>query len=124
MKKHWILFACICMIAVMSGCGTKEEEKNYEISEAGTWTDGAYIESAKGKNGSFDVTVTILDGKISNIEIGENKETPEKGGAAIQQLTRKILEQQTYDVDAVSGATITSDGIRDAVARGLEKASK
>lgn len=123
MKKYWILIFCILMAAAMTGCGT-QKEKNYEISEAGTWTDGVYIESTKGKNGTFDVTVTISDGKISNVEVGKNSETPEKGGVAIQQLPSKMIEQQTYDVDAVSGATITSDGIRDAVARSLEKASK
>jgi len=122
MKKYRILIVCIFLVVAMSGCETKE--KNYEISESGTWTDGAYVESAKGKNGAFDVTVTILDGKISNIEIGENSETPERGGVAIQQLPSKMIEQQTYSVDAVSGATITSDGIKDAVARSLEQASK
>jgi len=124
MKKYSILIACILVVVSISGCGTQQEEKNYEISEAGTWTDGTYIESTKGKNGTFDVTVTILDGEISNIEIGENSETPERGGAAIQQLPSIMIEQQTYDVDAVSGATITSDGIKDAVARSLEKASQ
>jgi len=123
-KKLNILFVCIFVAAAMSGCGTQEEEKSYEISEAGTWTDGTYTESAKGKNGTFDVTVTILDGEISNIEIGENSETPDRGGVAIQQLPGKMIEQQTYDVDAVTSATITSDGIRDAVARCLEEASK
>ena len=124
MKKCRILFVCIFVVVAMSGCGTQKEEKSYEVSEAGTWTDGTYMESTKGKNGTFDVTVTILDGKISNIEIGENSETPDRGGVAIQQLPGKMIEQQTYDVDAVTSATITSDGIRDAVARCLEEASK
>ncbi len=77
----------------------------------------------KRKKGDFDVTVIILEGKISDIQIGDNKEMPDLGGKAIDELPDEMVKGQTYEVDAVSGATITSNGIKDAVARCLEQAS-
>lgn len=86
--------------------------------------DGTYTETANGKKGNFEVTVVIEGGNIASISVGDNEETPEKGGVAIAQLPEEIVAAQSYDVDAVTGATITSNGIKDAVARCLEKASE
>lgn len=119
-KKLTAIFICVLTV-VLTACGTKE--KNYNISDSGSWKDGTYTESAKGKKGDFDVTVIILEGKISDIQIGDNKETPDLGGKAIDELPDEMIKGQTYEVDAVSGATITSNGIKDAVARCLEQAS-
>ena len=50
-------------------------------------------------------------------------ETPDIGGKAIAELPAEMIKGQTYEVDAISGATITSNGMKDAVARCLEQAS-
>lgn len=110
------------MAALLCGCG-QEEKAHYTIAESGSWTDGSYTETAKGKNGSFDVTVTIEGGVISDITVGDNQETPDKGGVAILQLPDAMVKAQSPDVDAVTGATVTSNAIKDAVYRCLEKAS-
>ena len=120
MKKLTAVFICAFAI-VLTACG--KTETNYNISASGSWKDGTYTETAKGKNGHFDVTVIISDGKISDIQIGDNKETPDLGGKAIDELPAEMIKGQTYEVDAISGATITSTGIKDAVARCLEQAS-
>lgn len=119
-KKLTAIFICVFAI-VLTACGTKE--KNYNISDSGSWKDGTYTETVKGKKGNFDVTVIISEGKISDIQIGDNKETPNLGGKAITELPAEMIKGQTYEVDAVTGATITSNGIKDAVARCLEQAS-
>ena len=54
----------------------------------------------------------------------KNDETPDRGGKAIKKMPDAMIEAQSYDVDGISGATRTSDGIKDAVARALEDASK
>lgn len=128
MKRQTITISILlaASLTILSGCGASNTDTKaaYEIGESGTWTDGTYTETAKGKNGSFDVTVIIGGGTISSVTVGDNKETPDRGGVAINQLPDQIVEAQSYEVDAVSGATVTSDGIKDAVARCLEKASQ
>ncbi len=126
MKRAISIAVVLGCLLFLGGCGASdtEQKKSYEIAEAGTWKDGTYTETAKGKKGDFEVTVVIEDGAIADVSIGENEETPDKGGVAIAQLPDEIVKAQSYDVDAVTGATVTSDGIKDAVARCLEKASK
>lgn len=126
MKKIGFIILVSLTTFLIIGCSdttlTKSLE-DYNISQAGTWKDGSYTETATGKKGNFDVTVTIKNGEISNIILGDNNETPERGGVAIETLPKEIINIQSPNVDAVSSATITSDGIKDAVARCLEKAS-
>ncbi len=125
MKKMTLTLAVLGCFLLLGGCGASDTKQTntYEIAEAGTWKDGTYTETAKGKKGDFEVTVVIEDGTIAGVSIGDNQETPDKGGVAIAQLPDEIVKAQSYDVDAVTGATVTSDGIKDAVARCLEKAS-
>lgn len=120
MKYRTCLLVILSCLLLLSGCGNTN---TYNISESGNWKDGTYTETAKGKKGDFEVSVTIKDGTISEISVGDNQETPDKGGVVIDTLPGQMLEKQTYDVDAVSGATVTSDALKDAVARCLEQAS-
>lgn len=101
-----------------------ETMESSEAGEAKAWADGTYTETATGKDSNFEVTVEIQDGKIASVTIGEHNEAPDKGGIAIAQLPDKIVEAQSYDVDVVTGATVTSTGIKDAVAKALEKAAQ
>lgn len=117
----------VCLLAVLLvGCGTNDTNpvESYEISEVGSWKDGTYVETASGRNGDFEVTVVIKNGNIENISVGGNEETPDKGGKVIEQLPEKMKTAQSYNVDAISGATVTSEGIKDAVAKCLEQASQ
>lgn len=127
MKKIGSIIISISLtIFLITGCSDDSSTislESYNIYEAGTWKDGSYTEIAKGKKGNFDVIVTIKNGQISDIIISDNNETPNKGGVAIKTIPSKIIDTQSIDVDSISGATITSNGIKDAVAKCLEKAS-
>ena len=90
---------------------------------AGSYTDGTYEASAQGKAGDVPVTVTITDGKISAVEVGDNSETQGVGSKAIEQLPAKIVEANGTDgVDGVSGASVTSKAIFTAVNDALDQA--
>ena len=56
--------------------------------------------------------------------LGPMMKPHDKGGRAIEQLPGQSKDAQSYSVDAITGATITSEGIKDAVARCLEQASQ
>ena len=89
----------------------------------GNYKDGVFTAYGEGMNGRFPVSVTIEDGKIAAVEIGENHETVGIGTHAFDALPKLIIENQTWDVDATTGATMTSNAIRSAVKACLSEAS-
>ena len=92
---------------------------------ATTMADGEYKASAKGIGGDVPVTVTVKDGKIAKVEVGENSETDGIGSKAIEQLPDAIVKANgTEGVDAVSGASVTSKAIFDAVNDCMDQAKK
>ena len=78
--------------------------------------NGSYTASANGNNGEISLTVDFDAGKISAITILEHKETVGLADPALERIPQQIIEQQSIAVDAVSGATNTSNAIIKAVA--------
>ena len=90
---------------------------------AGSYTPGTYTATEDGFEGPVEVTVEIGDqGGIKDLTITGANETPDVGGAAIPLLKKAILEKQSADVDAVTGATFTSDAVILAAAEALAQA--
>jgi succinate dehydrogenase/fumarate reductase flavoprotein subunit len=67
--------------------------------------------------------MTFDESSITNVEIDASGETPEIGGAAVDEMKEKILSAQSCSVDGVSGATVTSDAIKTAAADCISQAS-
>ena len=89
----------------------------------GDLADGEYTASGKGIGGDVPVTVTVKDGKVAEVTVGDNSETQGIGSKAIEQLPDAIVAANgTEGVDAVSGATVTSKAIFSAVEDCLEQA--
>ena len=87
------------------------------------YKDGSYTAEADGFNGSVKVTVTIKNGKITNIS-NSNTDTKEYFNKAWSRIQPAILKKQAvYGVDTVSGATFSSNGILEAVQKALAKAA-
>ncbi|MCQ2441780.1 MAG: flavocytochrome c [Oscillospiraceae bacterium] len=77
-----------------------------------------------GFGGDVAVTLTLDDkGTITNVELVGDSETPEVGGAALDTLKQQILDAQSAEIDGVSGATMTSTAVKNAVASALAQAS-
>ncbi len=93
-----------------------------KVSESGTWKDGTYTGSGKGFGGTISVKVTVKNGKIKSINVtsasGETASYFNKAKGIIP----KMISGQTTNVDAVSGATYSSNGIIKAVRNALSKA--
>ena len=79
-------------------------------------TDGTYTGTADGRNGPVTVEVTIAGDAIEKIEVVSHKEMPGIGTNATDTLPGAIVESQSLGVEAVAGATITSEAILAAVA--------
>ena len=102
--------------------GSDVNASSTEKQEAGQYQDGTYEGTGTGFGGEITVCVTIKDQRISSVEIEEaENETPEYLDMA-KALLETIVEEQSPETDAVSGATFSSNGIMEATANALEQA--
>ena len=85
-------------------------------------TDGTYTGEGKGRNGTITVEVTVKAGKLDAVKVVKHTETVGISDAAVADLPKAIVAAQSTAVDAVAGATMTSEGIRAAVAQAIQKA--
>lgn len=77
---------------------------------------------AKGNSGLVTVEVVATEDEILSIEVIDENETVGIGTAAIEELPDAIVEAQNVEVDGISGATFTSDAIKEAVRQALTSA--
>lgn len=85
-----------------------------------------YTELANGFLGAVEVSIGVKDGKIVDVQAKGEAETQGIGSQALEELPGRMLEAQTWDVDGVSGASLTSRAVKNAAqkamnAAGLEK---
>ena len=95
-----------------------------EDSISGAYKDGECFGKASSYNGNVEVKVTISGGKITAIDIVKTKDDEEYFFDAQKKVIPEILEKQSTDVDAVAGATTSSEGICHAVQKALEQAKQ
>ena len=75
-----------------------------------------------GFGGEIKAVLTIdADGTILDVVLEGSDETPAIGGKALETLREQILSAQSADIDGVSGATLTSTGVKNAVAKALSE---
>ena len=103
MKK---LITSLCIMLVLSGCSASNGKSKF--------TAGEYEATSKGFGGDVTVKLTVGDTEIKNVEITADDETPEIGGKAIETLKENILKANGDEIDGVSGATFTSDAVKNA----------
>lgn len=145
MKKVLSAALCVLLLAACVGCSsggaenpaatpepsaTPEEGVETEPTpepadqpEAGKYVPGTYTVNVRGMGGKFDVDVTFDAESIVSIEAPVHHETENIGTRALEEVIPAIIEAQSTDVDAVSGATITSNAIKTAVDEAIAQAT-
>lgn len=114
MRKKLIALLLIAVLVVqVVGCqsksGGKDGSEGTNTDVAGTLTDGTYLSEQQGHNGPIKYEVTISDGKIEKIEVVKSYETVGVADKALfTDLPNEIIEKQAANVDAITGATISS----------------
>ena len=93
-----------------------------EFTAPSTYLDGIYTAEAMGFEGEITVQVTVAEDKITDITL-LSAEDEEEYLSQAKQVIPAILEGQSPNVDAVSGATYSSTGILNAVKLALAKAA-
>ena len=108
-KKHKINYATNNKTQIASGSNVEGLK------------DGEYEGNSQGYGGDFKVKIKIKNGELSAINVVTNNETPEYYEKA-SVIIAQILEKGNTDVDSISGATISSEAIKNAVNDALHKA--
>ncbi len=116
------------LIALLLACGISAQADDVMKKEK----DGTYIintttlaKDVDGYNGPTPVEIHIKKNKIVKVELLKSQETP-KYNARIKKMMLpsyeglKITKKSTPEVDGLTGATFTSDAIKENVKRGLE----
>ncbi|WP_172623329.1 FAD-dependent oxidoreductase [Arabiibacter massiliensis] len=107
-------------IQFTQGSGSGQRDTDPSTVSAGT---NEYIgSSTSGMGGQMILKVTKEGGKITKIDFVEQHETAGIGGPALEALPQAIIDANSPDVDVVTGATMSSRGIIDAVKDALSKA--
>jgi len=92
-----------------------EDDTTVSTGEVSELEDGVYTGSAEGHNGPIELEVTIENNEISDIVILNHSETEDLSDPAFEEVSAAIIENNSTDVDVVSGVTVTSDAITEAV---------
>lgn len=114
--------ATVTSTAVFNAIRTAMGEEVAEAPKAeAKELEGAATGEAQGFGGAVTASVVAEDGVITDLVLTGEGETPAIGGAALETLTKAILEAGSLEgVDAVSGATITSNAVFEAVGAALQ----
>lgn len=120
-----IVYTLICIFGVRAFRAQAEEEirvaaETVAIEEA-SYKDGTYQGSGSGYSGKTKVSVTISDGKITDIKILSTGDDEDYFIDA-RDVIPEIIEKQSLEVDNISGATHSVKGIIKAVRNALENA--
>ena len=113
-KRASALFLALALTLSLAACGGKTEGEK-SVTGAG---------EGNGYGGAIKVEVTLSADKktIEAINVTEQSETESIGGKAIEMLTKSVLDGQSVAVDAVSGATLASEGFLTAVSAAITAA--
>lgn len=105
MRKILVMFVAMALCVCALGTGL-----------AAGYTAGTYEATANGLNGKVTVTVTFTEDRIESVAVKEGHiETPGVGDIAVEVMPERIVSAQSLGVDTVSGVTVTSRAILNAV---------
>ncbi|HEY9053394.1 MAG TPA: FAD-dependent oxidoreductase [Rectinemataceae bacterium] len=114
-KLSFKILAALAILLLAYGCTSSAAKITAPV-------DGTYEGSAYGMQGQIKVQVVVANAKIASIGILSSKETPNIAKVALERIPARIVETQSLKIDAVAGATIASNGIKNAVANAAKKA--
>lgn len=93
------------------------------MDNTASYIDGIYTGVADGFGPDLTVEVVIKDGLIRSVTVVDHNEHNKRyWGLPVEQIPVEIIETQSTDVDSISGATMTSEGIKKAVDNALVQA--
>ena len=104
MRRNAKLCLCLLSACLLAACSASADER---------------VGEAQGYGGTLKVRVTVDGDKLTRVEVTSHHETQGVGTRAIDALPEAMASAGTWDVDTVSGATVTSNAIKEAVRMAL-----
>ena len=102
---------------------TSKTEDNTTVKGNFPYKEGIYYGTAEGYNGEIEVAVVLQDKSIKAVLVTKNHDD-EKFFNRAMDVVKNIMKKQSTDVDVVSGATYSSNGLINAVKNALKEAEK
>lgn len=94
-------------------------KKTAENDAGGNFQNGIYTGTGEGYRGKVTVTVKVADGKIMELVLDDYADDKSYMERAKNRIFQEMISRQNTDVDAVSGATYSSNGLIEAVKKAL-----
>ena len=94
-------------------------KKTAENNAEGNFQNGIYTGTGEGYRGKVTVTVKVADGKITELVLDDYADDKSYMERAKNRIFQEMISRQNTDVDAVSGATYSSNGLIEAVNKAL-----
>lgn len=111
-KRIFTIFS-VLILFLLASCSSKSE----------TMKDGDFIGTGEGRSGEINLTISVKDGKVTNVKVNSEAET-DFAKPAISKISNQLVNgTDVASLDAVSGATMTSTGTKEALENAI-KASK
>ncbi len=124
MKKALALLLCCAMAVSITACGNTDSSSNVETTMS--YTPGTYTVTVPGMKGDMTVDVTFSENAITEVKVVDQHETYGIGygmeTTPIEVIPTQIVENQSLDVDMVTGATLSSTFLKNAVSQAVEQA--
>lgn len=112
---------CLFLAMILCGCSSQQAPTSNDTPEKAL-TSGTYTASQWGNNGEITVEVSIKNNAITEVTVKEHKESKGISVYPLEVIPQQIVEYQSVGVDLISGATMTSLGVINAVKDCLEQA--
>lgn len=119
-KRIIALIMAVGIISTSVGC-SKGNDDGVSTDNKG-YTAGTYVGKATGNGGEIKVEVTVEDGKISDVKVLEHSETKGLGDSAMETIGEVIKNTNSTNIETVSGATVSSNAMMEAVKDALRQA--
>lgn len=119
MNMKRILPLLLIAALLLAACGGTPSS---QPGSTGAYTAGTYTGEGQGYGGTVTVTIETDGNSITKVTAAGEDETPNVGGAALEDLAAQVLAAQSAEIDGVAGATMTANGVKAAAQAAIDAA--
>ncbi len=125
MKKFTVVLSLMLVVVLaLTACGgdTADDAGEAPAESEAIYTPGTVEKTAQGYGGDVVVEVTFSETEITDVVVTSHDESESIGTIAVDELPGAIVDEQTADVENVTGATLSSEAIKEAVSAAIDEA--